>query len=188
MLDLARIEARRGKDFVLQALELGQLVTEVVRAHRVPAGRAAPDIALPGQPLWVQADAGKLRQAVLNVLANAFKYSPDGGAVRIEVMRDGDGHRACIRVIDLGIGMPAEVVGHVCERFYRADKSGRLPGTGLGMSIVKEIIDLHHGGIAIASAPGAGTAVSLYLPIASAPVTAGSAPTGAQCVSDQVLA
>jgi signal transduction histidine kinase len=62
--------------------------------------------------------------------------------------------------------MTAEQVARVCERFYRADTSGQIPGTGLGMSIVKEIIDLHGGDVEVRSQPGAGTTVCLWLPAA----------------------
>jgi signal transduction histidine kinase len=75
--------------------------------------------------------------------------------------------RVGIRVADQGIGMTAEQVARVCERFYRADNSGSIPGTGLGMSIVKEITVLHGGEVVIASQPGVGTSVTLWLPMAT---------------------
>ena len=71
-----------------------------------------------------------------------------------------------LEVQDHGIGMTAEQVARVCERFYRADTSGQIPGTGLGMSIVKEIIDLHGGDVEVRSQPGVGTTVCLWLPAA----------------------
>ena len=71
---------------------------------------------------------------------------------------------AGIRVTDQGIGMAPEELARVCERFYRADTSGAIPGTGLGMSIVKEIIDLHRGALRISSIPGQGTVVEIFLP------------------------
>ena len=76
--------------------------------------------------------------------------------------------RVGIRVIDHGIGMTPQQTARVCERFYRADTSGNIPGTGLGMSIVKEIIDLHGGELQIESQFDAGTTVTLWLPAASA--------------------
>ena len=68
-----------------------------------------------------------------------------------------------IRITDQGIGMTPEQVTHVCDRFYRADVSGKIPGTGLGMSIVKEIIELHGGDLQIESALGVGTSITLFL-------------------------
>ncbi|MEY2689025.1 MAG: hypothetical protein RL375_3223 [Pseudomonadota bacterium] len=167
LLDLARMEARRGKDFKLALLDLNALIGDVVRSYKYPPGRAMAEIDLPAAPLSVLADSGKLRQAVLNVLSNAYKYSPDGGPVQVVV--DVVDHRnrscVCIKVVDHGIGMTEEQSRHVCERFYRADKSGKLPGTGLGMSIVKEIVELHGGAVTITSTLGQGSTICLYLPI-----------------------
>jgi signal transduction histidine kinase len=69
-----------------------------------------------------------------------------------------------IRVTDHGIGMTPSQTARVCERFYRADASGSIPGTGLGMCIVKEIVELHGGTVAIESSLGAGTTVTLWMP------------------------
>jgi signal transduction histidine kinase len=79
-----------------------------------------------------------------------------------------------IRITDHGIGMTPEQLAQVCERFYRADASGNIPGTGLGMSIVKEIVELHGGHIEFESEVGAGTTVTLCLPeVAAAVLTQG---------------
>lgn len=167
LLDLARIEARRGKDFRYTRVCLQTLASDLVKAFKLPPNRALPELVMPVLPLYVMADAGKLRQAFLNVLSNAYKYSPAGGSVvfTMEASPDmGPAPQVCIQIADQGIGMSAEQLGRVCERFYRADSSGKIPGTGLGMSIVKEIIELHRGHISMTSALGQGTCVSLYLP------------------------
>jgi signal transduction histidine kinase len=70
----------------------------------------------------------------------------------------------CVEISDQGIGMTPEQLTRVCERFYRADTSGKILGTGLGMSIVKEIIELHRGTLHLDSTPGQGTCVRLCLP------------------------
>jgi len=70
-----------------------------------------------------------------------------------------------IHITDHGIGMRPDQVDRVFERFYRADKSGKIPGTGLGMSIVKELVELQHGRVSVHSAEGMGTTVSLLLPV-----------------------
>jgi signal transduction histidine kinase len=168
LLDLARIEARRGKDFRYTRVCLQTLVADVVKAYPQPKDRSSPELRMPQEPpLYVMADQGKLRQALQNVLSNAYKYSPAGGAVVIEL----EAHRAadrqpevCIHISDPGIGMSAEQMNRVCERFYRADASGKIPGTGLGMSIVKEIIDLHRGQLGLHSTPGQGSRITLCLP------------------------
>ena len=169
LLDLARIEARKGKNFVFESTALQTLVEEVVRAFKPPAGRPAPTLNVRGGSRPVLADHTKAQQAILNVLSNAYKYSSAGSAVQVELLDDPAETTATpligIRITDQGIGMTPAQVARVFERFYRADSSGKVPGTGLGMSIVHEIITLHRGKIDIDSTPGAGTAVTLWLPI-----------------------
>jgi signal transduction histidine kinase len=168
LLDLARIEARRGKDFRYTRVCLQTLVADVVKAYPQPKYRSSPELRMPQEPsLYVMADQDKLRQVIMNVLSNAYKYSPAGGAVVIEI----EAHHAagrqpevCIHISDSGIGMTPEQMGRVCDRFYRADTSGKTPGTGLGMSIAKEIIDLHRGQLILHSTPGRGSRITLCLP------------------------
>jgi signal transduction histidine kinase len=173
LLDLARIEARRGQDFVLETLDLNALLPEVLHDFKPPQERQPPGFDLVPLPVWVRVDRNKLTQAVVNVLSNAYKYSPEGGPVQVRVLReageDGRSGRVAIEVRDAGIGMSAEQLERVSERFYRADASGSIAGTGLGMSIVKEIIELLGGTLTLASQPGQGTTVTLWLPRASAP-------------------
>ncbi len=164
LLDLSRIEARRGKDFSFARVELRALLQEFVASFKAPDDRAAPILPAPGPSCWVRADRRKIFQAVGNVISNAYKYSPGGGPVEIDLLR-GDA-RVGLQVRDHGIGMTPRQSARVCERFYRADASGSIPGTGLGMSIVSEIIELHDGEVAIESTPGAGTCVTLWLPLA----------------------
>jgi signal transduction histidine kinase len=176
LLDLARIEARRGKDFVIARFDLRALIDEIVAGFKPPGDRASPQKPAADGPLWVSADQSKMIQAISNVLSNAYKYSPEGGPVKIEfitpeqsatALAGGPGPTIGIRIIDSGIGMSQEQLSRVFERFYRADTSGKIPGTGLGMSIVKEIVELHGGRIDIQSETGSGTSVSLLLPSAS---------------------
>ena len=163
LLDLARIEARQGKDFVFERISAQALVVEVVTGFKLPQGRLAPTLKAAVAPLTIMADHKKARQAVLNVLSNAYKYSPLGTAVSISIEALESG-MVGIRIVDQGIGMTIDQASHVCERFYRADASGSILGTGLGMSIVKEIVELHHGRLEIESQIGQGTSVTLLLP------------------------
>lgn len=166
LLDLARIEARRGKDFKLEQVDVGSLLQEVVKTFKPPKDRTPPVWAAPTQSGLIRVDRGKVRQALLNVLSNAYKYSPNGGDVALDVSVHGVGEarQICISVNDTGIGMTPEQVQRVCERFYRADTSGTLPGSGLGMSIVSEIMALHNGRVVVESHWGSGTRVSLCFP------------------------
>ena len=168
LLDLARIEARQEKDFVFETLNLSLTVNQVVKGFSLPPGRSAPIVAIEGA--FVSADNGKARQAILNVLSNAYKYSPPGGQVSITFVEsfDKDKGMLCgICIEDQGYGMTSEQLNRVFDRFYRADASGKTPGTGLGMSIVKEIMAVHGGKVIVESVSGEGTSVTLLFPGAS---------------------
>lgn len=172
LLDLARIESRRGKDFVFERVDVALLIDRILASFHPPGGRAAPLVSASSVAGVVRGDTKKLTQAITNVLSNAYKYSPAGGAVEMEIVERPVAteqdlalpRMLGIRITDRGIGMTNEQLARVCERFYRADTSGKIPGTGLGMSIVSEIVDLHGGALDFASTPGAGTTVTLWLP------------------------
>lgn len=168
LLDLQRIESRRGKDFVFNRINIANLIADTVNMYKVPAGRSLPKLYLPKAQLFIRADYSKMIQVINNVLSNAYKYSPQGGDVEIKVLtsRKADKKNLLgIQIKDYGIGMTKEQLARVCERFYRADTTGVLPGTGLGMSIVKEIVELHCGSVAIESEYGKGTRVNIWLPL-----------------------
>jgi signal transduction histidine kinase/sensor domain CHASE-containing protein len=168
LLDLARIEARRGKDFILARIKLGELLREIVMQFKTPDGRMSPEFQGEMVEISIRADRTKLTQTITNILSNAYKYSPDGGTVTIELLSEQKGaHRQmiAIRIRDQGIGMTPEQLARVFERFYRADVSGKIPGTGLGMNIVQEIVQLHGGEVHVDSTCGAGTTVTVWLPI-----------------------
>jgi signal transduction histidine kinase len=117
----------------------------------------------------VRGDHDRLIQVVANLVNNAVKYSPDGGLVTLSSQIEGD--FALISVTDTGIGIPADEIGHVFERFRRV-RSGAgqsIPGTGLGLTIVKQIVEMHGGKIWVESAVGHGSAFHITLPIAPAP-------------------
>ncbi|MDD5296139.1 MAG: PAS domain S-box protein [Rhodocyclaceae bacterium] len=167
LLDLARIEARRGKDFMFEPLSLGNLVEVAAGLYKVPPGRNPPLIHAPDVSLHIMADSIKTQQAVTNLISNAYKYSPAGGDVSIRFVTRQEGARALagIEISDQGIGMTPAQVAHVFERFYRADTSGKIPGTGLGMSIVKEIVEIQNGHVDVQSTLGQGTTVTIWLPL-----------------------
>ena len=163
LLDLARIEAGGAADFELESMDLAQLVDGVILDFKCPDGRDAPVVSQ-SEPCWVFADIKKARQAVLNILSNAYKYSPQGGAVTVHFGRgqwaDG-GAYSYVEVSDQGMGMSAEDLARIGERFFRADRSGAIQGTGLGVSIVKEIIEIMGGEMVVQSQLGQGTVVTL---------------------------
>jgi two-component system, OmpR family, sensor histidine kinase BaeS len=116
----------------------------------------------------VLCDYERMRELITNLLTNAMKYTPAGGQIQLEVGPDA-GHRARLRVIDGGVGIPADELPHVTERFFRGrSSSGMATGTGLGLTIVVELVRAHHGELDITSEPGHGTQVTMTLPLAPA--------------------
>lgn len=172
LLDLARIEARRGKELKIERLDLGAVVGDALRDLSVPAGRQPPQWTPTPAPYWVDVDRGKLLQALGNIVGNAYKYSPDGGPVELSVVQgtleDAAVSRPAvgIEVVDHGIGLTPTQLARIGERFYRADASGPIPGTGLGVSIVQEILQLLGGRLEFRSVHGQGSVVTLWLPLA----------------------
>ena len=169
LLDLARIEARQGKDLKREACRLDSLITQAAGPLAIEGRHDLQiDIAHPDCVLYV--DPEKTNRALTNVISNAVKYSPDGGTILVTT-QSGElrGEPAVgLRVTDRGIGMSPEQLARVFERFYRADPSGNIPGTGLGMSLVKEIVELQGGRVDVTSTLGKGTSVTLWLPLATA--------------------
>lgn len=114
--------------------------------------------------ITIEADRFQLEKVFINLLDNAIKYT-EKGAITIGLARQGD--NVCIKVRDTGIGIPKEHLPRIFERFYVVDKSRSrsLGGTGLGLSIVKKIVQLHQGEVLVESELGAGTAITVFLPI-----------------------
>lgn len=167
LLDLARIEARAGKDFNLQPGSLQGVLEEVCKEFEgLHANRVVKkDFKEP----WavVVFDYAKMQQAIRNVMSNAFKYSGEEKNVECStiVRKIDGGQHFGIRIHDHGIGMSPQELARVGERFYRADTAGSISGTGLGVTLVKEIVDVHGGEVEIDSKVGEGTVVTIWLPI-----------------------
>jgi two-component system phosphate regulon sensor histidine kinase PhoR len=114
----------------------------------------------------VRGDRGQLKQVFTNLLDNAIKFTPEQGVVRISATcADG---RVTVSVQDTGIGIPAEDLPRIFERFYRVDKarSRELGGTGLGLAIVKHIVEAHGGSVAVESRLGEGSTFRFTIPAA----------------------
>jgi signal transduction histidine kinase len=119
----------------------------------------------------VHADADRLRQVILSLVDNAVKYSANDGVIRLSARAKGQ-NRVEIQIQDNGIGIPADSLPHVFERFYRVDPSRartqRRGGAGLGLSIAQSLVEAQGGAISIASVQGSGTTVTLVFPRARA--------------------
>ncbi len=161
LLDLARIEARAIKDFDIQWQSLEEPLKMVVNAY---ANKTEHPLKtrIPQNLPEAKFDSTKFQQLLNNIISNAYKYSPDGGDVSLVV--DLTPQTIEIRVTDQGIGMSEDQIERVFERFYRVDKAGTIPGSGLGMSLVKEIANIHGWKIKILSTLGQGTTVSVSIP------------------------
>ena len=125
-------------------------------------------------------DEERLEQALGNLLDNAFKFTPTGGSIALRLSDTRNGW-AVIEVDDTGPGIPAQDLPHVFERFYRgAQETGEFPGTGIGLALARECVELHGGEIAAENRPGGGTRFTVRLPTTSA----SSAPAAARSGSE----
>ena len=117
--------------------------------------------------LFLTADLNRMRQVMANLLDNAVKYTPSGGRIELQAFqRD---HQAVIVVKDTGIGISAEETSKIWNRLYRGDQSRSQRGLGLGLSLVKAVVQAHNGSIEVFSEPGVGSLFTLYLPTFAQP-------------------
>ena len=169
VLDMAKMEADVAEIYQMTPQPIGAILKALTDTLVTPDNRNKVMLEISPNLPNVNVDKTKIEQAVRNLLDNAFKFSPNNGVVTVqvsEVMQDKK-RKVLIAIQDHGIGMTPEQLKHVYERFYRVDQSGIVPGTGLGMAIMKDIITRHGGTIEIESKLGAGTKVMVYLPVAS---------------------
>ena len=149
-----------------QAVELDMLVTEVFQEMHIIAGGKVHVHLTDIDQLLVNGDRDRLKQVLINLVANAIQYTPQDGDVYISLSKAGDQARIICR--DTGPGIPTEDLPHIFERFYRAEKSrtrGKTTGFGLGLSITKWIVEHHNGHIEVESKEGQGTTFAIWLPL-----------------------
>jgi signal transduction histidine kinase len=160
-LERAHIDLREVLAHAAEAVEFEMRQ----RAHRLHVAEL-PD------PVWIDGDAARLEQVFVNLLVNAAKYTDRGGEVRVSLERGGD--EAVVRVRDTGIGIPAEVLPHVFEPYVQARRTSRQDGLGLGLPLVRSLVEAHGGSVEAASAgPGQGSEFCVHLPsIRSSPAPA----------------
>jgi len=168
-LDITRLESGatglRNTPVKLDALlERIMMLLEPVAAQRGIRLVLTPPVGLPA----FFADADLLVRAVENLVSNAIKYSPNNTQVTISAARDGDS--AVILVADQGYGIPEADVTRVFEKFYRVPRveDAEVPGTGLGLALVREIAELHGGTVTVASKINQGSTFTLRIPLARA--------------------
>jgi len=150
--DLAKLAATTAEQMCLLAEDKGVTIT-----CQTPA------------PVFLEGDRGRFKQVIVNLLDNAIKYTPSGGAVTLAVREHN--HEAVCEVSDNGIGIPAAALPHVFDRFFRVDqaRSRELGGAGIGLSIVKAICTAHNGRVEVQSTEGCGSCFRVSLPLAGKP-------------------
>jgi signal transduction histidine kinase len=127
----------------------------------------ALDMELPGASVWLQADAGRLEQVFVNLLANASRFTESGGRLRIHVGVERD--QAVVRIRDSGIGIEAELLPHVFDLFTQGStgESRATSGLGVGLAVVRNLVELHRGSVtAVSAGPGQGSEFTVCLPTA----------------------
>jgi signal transduction histidine kinase len=166
ILSLARIEEGRA-EFTFESTDLTALLSGVVSSfqERVRHEGFGVELKVAGSIPSVAVDRAALSQAVANLIDNAFKYS--GGSKKIEVTASAEGPSLAIAVKDFGIGIKKEDIPKLFERFYRGgDQLTRtVKGSGLGLTLVKEIVQAHRGTVRVESEPGKGSVFSILLPL-----------------------
>ena len=153
-----------GQNEEQRTVGFGSVVSNAARRARRRAGTVIIDVH-EDDPGCVAGDAAMIERAIMNVLDNAVKWSPSSGTVDVNISG------TTVTVTDRGPGINAEDVPHVFDRFWRAPTSRSMPGSGLGLSIVRQVIDDHQGHVEIAPNPGGGTQVQITLPAVSMPPT-----------------
>jgi signal transduction histidine kinase len=163
LLDVTRIDAGRLA-LEMRPLDLGALTVAVVR--RFPADDAHPiTVTVPEAPITVNADARRVTETLENLLSNALKYSPDGGAVEVSVSRDGNVAR--VRIRDRGFGVPLAEQPYIFDRFFRTSRARAYGGVGLGLFISRDIARRHGGSLELESSSEAGSTFVLSFPVAT---------------------
>jgi signal transduction histidine kinase len=167
LLDLARFESGRYQ-LDRTSVDLKQLLDTRVAELGMLSTKHPVHLEVDGAVPPVDADPGRVEQVVNNLVGNAVRYSPDGGAIVIRLSREGD--EARVSVSDTGIGIPSDRQARVFEKFYRVenDATRHVSGTGLGLSISRELVEAHGGRISVDSEPGRGSTFSFTLPLARA--------------------
>jgi signal transduction histidine kinase len=166
ILDFSKMEEGQ-KTFRFEKADITPVVSDIVELFRKHTAEQGFDISLSiPEPLpEVVFDREALEQAIHNLLDNACKYSGDSSSIKVQLLAKGN--KAVISVRDYGIGIRKEDHEKIFSRFYRAGEelSQTVKGSGIGLTIVKQIVDAHHGNITVESSPGKGSLFSIIIPV-----------------------
>ena len=177
LVDASRLEAGRPLELRRERMDLLALARQAVAEHQQTTDRHALRVSASAPEVIGTWDETRLGRVLDNLLNNAIKYSPRGGAIEVALDLDANGRpgppTAVLRVSDYGEGIPESDLPHIFERFRRGGNvEGRIPGTGIGLSGVRRIIELHNGSISVQSRLGQGTTFTVRLPLESDEPTA----------------
>lgn len=165
LLDVSRIEAERY-ELNLEDFDVREVIASAMALVRVAADEKGVDLAavLPPQPVRIRADRRAIKQIALNLLSNGVKFTPAAGSVTIAATAVG--HELELVVADTGLGIAPEDLARLGRPFEQAGGADqRAQGTGLGLSLVRALTELHQGRMSLDSTPGSGTAVTVRLPV-----------------------
>ena len=166
LLEVSRISSGRVQ-LRLERIAVRDIVDRAVETASVLVAqrRHALTLSMPAQPLWLHADGARLEQVVVNLLTNAAKYTDEGGRLWLSVEQEGE--MAVLRVRDTGIGIAAELLPRIFELFTQAERSldRSQGGLGIGLCLVKRLVELHGGSVAVASTLGQGSEFVVRLPL-----------------------
>jgi signal transduction histidine kinase len=167
--DLEKLARYESENLVLNITEfdVSELIRHIIANFEFEFANKKIDLRFNGEEIIVHMDKDKISQVIINLLSNAFKYTPEGGSAQVSLKEEED--NIIINVSDNGIGIPADDLPYIFERFYRADKSrNRMTGgAGIGLTISKAIIDAHGGAISVKSELNKGTEFTVKLPVNS---------------------
>ncbi len=170
ILDFSRIEAGR-KEYRLVPSDIGAVVRDVVESYRFAIEKLGFTLALDVEDDLpeLELDPEAVSQALINLLNNAIKYSPEQKSIEVRVFREADRVRLAVR--DRGIGIPRSEHRRIFEKFYRVETSlvHTTKGSGLGLALVQHIAEAHGGQVELQSAPGEGSTFTLSLPVPAEP-------------------
>lgn len=163
LMDISEAETGTMQLF-LERVNISALMEDVLDLYRYVAEEKNISLSLAApKELYLAADRGRMRQVLANLLDNAVKYTPNSGRVEIEAFQRG--HQIVFLFRDTGIGIPPEELLRIWDRLYRGDKSRSQRGLGLGLSLVKAVVEAHQGHVEASRNPGGGSLFTLYLPL-----------------------
>jgi two-component system phosphate regulon sensor histidine kinase PhoR len=175
LLNVSRIESGRALDLQLKEVNLRGLIEKVVASQKAYTSRHQFAATIAADLPSITADEDKLDQVLTNLVSNAIKYSPEGGTITIAASK-ADDSGVEVSITDQGVGIPKEHQEKIFARFHRVDNrtSREAGGTGIGLYLVKHLVEAHGGQIRVESQPGKGSVFTFTLP--KAPPQAAAAP------------